>query len=84
MTKKNVNTAVKKCYKRSSVAEDLINNPICAAKYELQTFKILRQCLNNFNLVWLEAILINLNKPELFKNSSNTLLHHLIKLYFDN
>ena len=31
MTKKKVNTAINKCYKRSSVAEDLINNPNCAA-----------------------------------------------------
>ena len=51
MTKKKVNTAIKKCYKRSLVAEDLINNPTCTAKYELQTFEILRQCLNNFNLI---------------------------------
>ena len=31
MTEKNVNAAIKNCYKRSSVAEDLINNPTCAA-----------------------------------------------------
>ena len=31
MTKKKVNTAINKCYKRSSVAEHLINNPTCAA-----------------------------------------------------
>ena len=31
MTTKKVNTAINKCYKRSSVAEDLINNPTCAA-----------------------------------------------------
>ena len=51
MTKKKVNTAIKKCYKISSVVENSINNPICAAKYELQMFKILRKCLDNFNLI---------------------------------
>ena len=31
MTNKKVNPAINKCYKRSWVAEDLINNPTCAA-----------------------------------------------------
>ena len=57
----------KKCYKRSSVAEDLIDDATCAVKYELPTFKISGQYLNNFNLVWLEPILIHLNKPKLLK-----------------
>ena len=51
MTKKKVNTAIKKCYKGSSVVEDLTNNLTCADQYELQKFKILRQCLSNFNLI---------------------------------
>ena len=65
MTKKKVNAVIKKYYKRSSVVKDLITNASCAVKYEFPTFKILRQCLNNFNLVRLEAILIHLNKPKL-------------------
>ena len=63
-----MNAAInKKFSKISSVAEDLINNATCAVKCELQTFKILRQYLNNFNLVRLEAILIHLKKPKLLK-----------------
>ena len=31
MTKKKVNTTINKCYKRSSLAKDLINNPTCSA-----------------------------------------------------
>ena len=53
--------------KKSSVAEYLINNATFAVKYELQTFKIFRQCLNNFHLVGLEAILVYFKKPKLFK-----------------
>ena len=42
MIKKKVNTAIKKCYKRSLVAEALARRyPTCATKYALQTFKIL-------------------------------------------
>ena len=62
-----MNAVVKKCYKRSSVAEDLINNATSAVKHEFPMLKILRQCLNNFNLVRLEAILIHINKPKLLK-----------------
>ena len=57
----------KKCCKRSLVVEDLINNRTCAAKYELPTFKTLRQYLINFNVVRLERILVNLNIPKLLK-----------------
>ena len=62
-----MNAAIQKWYKVSSVTQDLINYATYAVKYVLPTFKILRQCLNNCNLVRLKAILIHLNKPKLLK-----------------
>ena len=38
---KTINGAVNKSIKRSSIAENIIYNPTCAAKYEFSIFKIL-------------------------------------------
>ena len=58
----------KKCYKRSWVAKDLIQ--LVLPNINFKRLKNLKQCLKqylNFILIWLEAVLINLNKPKLKK-----------------
>ena len=64
---KKTTTALRNAAKRSAIAEHLIDNPASAVKYNESNFKILRQSLNSFELVKLEAILIHLNKPDLCK-----------------
>ena len=44
--------------KRSSIAEHLVNNSTCANRYNLNTFKIIKNCSNVFDLIKLEAICI--------------------------
>ena len=54
--------------KRSAIAEHLINNRICGKNYNESSFSILRKCMNYFDLIKLEAILIKLYKPKLCKH----------------
>ena len=53
--------------KRSSIAQHLINNPTCANNYDMNRFKIIKNCNNVFDLIKLEAICILLRKPVLCK-----------------
>ena len=53
--------------KRSSIAEHLTNNPTCATNYNLNRFRIIKNCNNIFDLIKLEAICILLRKPILCK-----------------
>ena len=63
-------TATKNAAKRSSVAENLINNRDCARKYEVSRLKIVHHCNSFFDPVKLEAISIFLKKPELCKQKN--------------
>ena len=51
----------------SSIAQHLINNPTCANNYDMNRFKIIKNCINVFDLIKLEAICILLRKPVLCK-----------------
>ena len=53
--------------KRSSIAQHLVNNPTCANKYDMNRFKIIKNCKNVFDLIKLEAVCILLRKPVLCK-----------------
>ena len=53
--------------KRSAIAEHLINNRICGKNYNESSFSILRKCVNYFDVIKLQAILIKLYKPKLCK-----------------
>ena len=53
--------------KRSSIAEHLVNNSLCADNYNVNRFKIIKNCSNVFDLIKLEAICILLRKPVLCK-----------------
>ena len=53
--------------KRSSIAEHLVNNPACANNYNVNMFKIIKNCSSVFDLIKLEAICILLRKPVLCK-----------------
>ena len=52
---------------RSLISEHLIKNPVCGISYNETKFKILRCCTNVFDMVKIEAIHIDLNKPKLCK-----------------
>ena len=52
-------------FKRSSIAQHLINNPTCANNYNMNRFKIIKTCNDVFDLIKLEAIRIFLRKPVL-------------------
>ena len=60
-----MNAAVNNAIKRSLIAKNSTYNPTCGDKYEFSIYKM--ECLNNFDLSRLEAILIHLKKPKLFK-----------------
>ena len=53
--------------KRSSIAEHLVNNSLCADNYNVKRFKIVKNCSNVFILIKLEAICILLRKSVLCK-----------------
>ena len=38
-------------FKRSSIAEHLVNNSTCANSYNLNRFKIIKTCSNVFDLI---------------------------------
>ena len=58
MTTATTNTA-----KKSSVAENLVNNRECARKNDLSRFKIIRHCNNVTDLIKMDTIFIYLEKP---------------------
>ena len=60
-------TKVINASKRSSIAEHLVNNPACANNYNVNMFKIIKNCSSVFDLIKLEAICILLRKPVLCK-----------------
>ena len=53
--------------KRSSIVEHLVNNSACANNYNVNVFKIIKNCSSVFDLIKLEAICILLRKPVLCK-----------------
>ena len=65
-----MNIATSNAMKRSSIAEYLISNLICAKNYNESSLSMLRKCMNYCNLIKLEATLIKLDKPELCKQNS--------------
>ena len=56
-------TAVTNTAKKSSVAENLVNNRECARKNDLSRFKIIRHCNNVNDLIKMDTIFIYLEKP---------------------
>ena len=56
-------TAVTNTAKKSSVAENLVNNRECAKKNDLSRFKIIRHCNNVNDLIKMDTIFIYLEKP---------------------
>ena len=53
--------------KRSAIAENLINNSNCASNYNLNRFKIIKNCFCISDLIKLEAICILIRKLKLCK-----------------
>ena len=49
--------------KRSSIVENLVNNSTCANSYNINRFKMIKNCINVFKLIKIEAICILLRKP---------------------
>ena len=61
------NMAIMDAMNRSVISERLVNKPVCGTGYNESTFRILRMCYNNYDLINLEAILIKLKKLKLNK-----------------
>ena len=51
--------------KSSSISEHIVKNPVCGVSYNEMRFKTLRSCTDNFDIVKIEAIYIDLNKPKI-------------------
>ena len=51
--------------KRSSISEHIVKNLVCGVSYNEMRFKTLRSCTDNFDIVKIEAIYIDLNKPKI-------------------
>ena len=51
--------------KRSSIAEHLVNNQSFAEIFNLDRFRVIKSCVNNFDLIKMEAICILNGKPTL-------------------
>ena len=62
-----MNIATSNAMKRSVIAEYLINNPIRGKNYGESSFSILRKCMNHFDMIKFEAMLVILYKPKLCK-----------------
>ena len=58
---------------KSVTSEYLVNNPTCGKSYNESRFSILRKCYNKYDLIKLEAVLIEINRLKLNKQK-----------YFDN
>ena len=64
-----MSNATSNAIKRLSISDHLINIHVCGNSYNEKKFKIFRSCMNNFDLVKLEAIYIHSNKPKLCKQN---------------
>ena len=62
-----MNIAITNELKISGIADHQISNPNCGKNYNEYRFSILRKCMNQFDFIKLEAILIKLNTPKLCK-----------------
>ena len=65
--KENKTVRMVNASKRSAIAEHLINNSNCASNYNLDRFKIIKNCFCISDLIKLEAICILIRKPKLCK-----------------
>ena len=65
--KENKTVKVVNASKRSANAENLIINSNCASNYNLNRFKIIKNCFIISNLIKLEAVCILIRKPKLCK-----------------
>ena len=65
--KENKSVRVVNASKRSAIAKQVINNNNCASNYNLNIFKIVKNCFSISDLVKLEAICILKRKPKLSK-----------------
>ena len=55
--------------KRSSIAEHLLKNHICAENFSLDRFKIINSCGYIFDLIKLEVICIFIRKSKLYRQN---------------
>ena len=53
--------------KRSAIAKHLVKNSNCASNYNLNRFKIIKNCFCISDLIKLKAICILIRKPKLCK-----------------
>merc|ERR1712183_512132 len=61
-------TAIKNAMNRLAISQHLLNSSVCGKSYNESRFRILRKCYNNYALIKLEAILIQIKKPKPNKN----------------
>ena len=54
--------------KRSTIAEHLVNNSDCASNYNLNRYKIIKNCFRISDLIKVEAVYILIRKPILCKH----------------
>ena len=80
--KNDIPVKVLNSFKRSSIAEHLVNNSTCANSYNLNKFKIIKTCSNVFDLIKLKAICILLRKPVLCKQKDFDYTVSLFSYYF--
>ena len=77
--KENKSVRVVNASKRSAIAEHLINNNNCASNYNLDRFKIIKNCFSISDLIKLEAICILILKPKLCKQKH---FDYTVSLFF--
>ena len=65
--KENKTVKMSNASKRSAIAKHLINNGNCASNYNLNRFKVIKNCFCITDLIKLEAICILIRKPKLCK-----------------
>ena len=65
--KVNKSVKVVNASKRSAIADHLVNNSNCASTYNMNKFKIIKNCFSIYDLIKIEAICILIRKPKLCK-----------------
>ena len=67
--KENKTVRMVNASKRSAIAEQLLNKNNCSSNYNLNTFKIIKNCFCISDFIKLEAICILIRKPKLCKQN---------------
>ena len=63
--KENKSVRVVNASQRSAIAEHLVNNSDCASNYNLNRYKIIKNCFSIADLIKFKAICILIRKPKL-------------------